>query len=121
MLLHSPHVPKGLSTKLHKVWSGPYYFVEIGPNHTFQLRHCVIHKPLTALVHENRLNNYDGAQDCDNYDGAQDCDNYDGAQDCDNYDDAQDRNNAPVQDSQNDVNHDLFKLPDSGLRMGNNV
>ena len=28
-----------------------------------------------------------------------------------NYDDAHDRNNAPVEDSQNDVNHDLFKLP----------
>ena len=84
LLLYSPHVPKCLSTKLHRVWSGPYYIVEIGPNHTFQLRHCVIHKPLKALMHANRLKNYD---------------------------DAQDRNSAPVEDSQNDVNHDLFKLP----------
>ena len=86
VLLHSPHVPKGMSSKLHRSWGGPYYIVDCGPNHTFQLRHCVTHKPLKSLVHANRLKTYN---------------------------DPQDRNYAQVEGAQEDVtvSDDLFQLP----------
>ena len=49
---------EGLSAKLSDKWTGPYYIVEIGPNHTYKLRNCADHKPLASLVNANRIKLY---------------------------------------------------------------
>ena len=62
VLVYNPHVPKGNVSKLWKKWTGPYYITQEGPNHTYKLRLCADNKPLTALVHANRLKPYFGRQ-----------------------------------------------------------
>ena len=40
VLLYIPHVQKGMSSKLQRKWKGPYYIVECGDNHTYNLRNA---------------------------------------------------------------------------------
>ena len=55
VLLHTPHVQKGLSSKLQIKWKGPYYIVECCQNHTYVLRHANTHVLMKTVVHANRL------------------------------------------------------------------
>jgi len=54
VLLHSPKVPQGQSTKLHRKWKGPYIIVEEGPNFTYKL-HEENGRALRPLVNARRL------------------------------------------------------------------
>ena len=56
--LYSPKIPLKRSAKLHPKWTGPYYIADLGPNHTYKIRHCITHKQQQALVHANRLKKY---------------------------------------------------------------
>lgn len=58
VLLKSVRVNEGLSMKLSDKYLGPYYIVEICPNHTYRLRSCTDHKLLASPVHANRLKLY---------------------------------------------------------------
>ncbi|MES9884237.1 MAG: RNase H-like domain-containing protein, partial [Sedimenticola sp.] len=53
--LHNSKIPVGKSAKLHIKWTGPYYICDIGPNHTYMLRHGETHKTIKTLIHANRL------------------------------------------------------------------
>ena len=55
VLLYTPHVQKGLSSKLQRKWTGPYYIVECCQNHTYSLRHVDTHVLHKSVVHANRL------------------------------------------------------------------
>ena len=55
VLLHTPHVQKGLSSKLQIKWKGSYYIVECCQNHTYVLRHANTHVLMKTVVHANRL------------------------------------------------------------------
>ena len=55
VLLYTPQVQKGLSSKLQRKWKGPYYIVECCRNHTYSLRHADTHVLQKTLVHANRL------------------------------------------------------------------
>ena len=58
VLLYTPHVQKGLSSKLQRKWAGPYYIVECCQNHTYSLRHADTHVLHKSLVHANRLKQF---------------------------------------------------------------
>lgn len=58
VLLKSVRVNECLSMKLSDKYLGPYYIVEICPNHTYRLRSCTDHKLLASPVHANRLKLY---------------------------------------------------------------
>ena len=58
VLLKSTRVEEGLSKKLADKYTGPYYIVEIGPNHTYKLRNFADNKPLPSLVNASRLKLY---------------------------------------------------------------
>ncbi|MEW8547939.1 MAG: reverse transcriptase domain-containing protein [Candidatus Thiodiazotropha sp.] len=58
VLLKTTRVEEGLSKKLADKYTGPYYIVEIGPNHTYKLRNFEDNKPLSSLVNADRLKLY---------------------------------------------------------------
>jgi hypothetical protein len=62
VLVYNPHVPKGKASKLWKMWTGPYYITQIGPNHTYKLRLCADNSELKVLIHANRLKPYFGRE-----------------------------------------------------------
>ena len=49
------HNPVGVSKKLYPRYSGPFYIVHKGKNHSYKLRHCRTNKLLKYTVHANRL------------------------------------------------------------------
>ncbi|XP_041366707.1 uncharacterized protein LOC121381454 [Gigantopelta aegis] len=49
----------GHSPKLTQKWDGPYFIMQIGPNHTYKLCHSASKKTHTSLVHANRLKHFD--------------------------------------------------------------
>ena len=53
--LHNPATPVGLSRKLRSRWVGPYTVCEIGPNHTYRLRHYNTHIVTDTLMNAGRL------------------------------------------------------------------
>ena len=53
--LYNIKVPIGLSKKLHRKWTGPFYITQMGPNHTYKLRQCSDNKEVKSLTHANRL------------------------------------------------------------------
>lgn len=59
VLLHKPHVPKGLSPKLHNPWDGPYYITAECPNNTYSLRKCSNTKAVKSRIHANRLKHFE--------------------------------------------------------------
>ena len=58
VLMYTPKVPVGLSSKLHRKQEGPFYIVAKGPNHTYKLRRCNNNKPLKSMINANRLKPY---------------------------------------------------------------
>ncbi|MCG8044300.1 MAG: DDE-type integrase/transposase/recombinase [Candidatus Thiodiazotropha taylori] len=58
VLLRTKRTEEGLSAKLSDKYTGPFYIVDIGPNHTYQLRNCADHKLLPSLIHANRIKLY---------------------------------------------------------------
>ena len=58
VLLKSVRVDEGLSVKLGDKSLGPYYIVELCPNHTYRLRSCANHKLVQSPVHANRIKLY---------------------------------------------------------------
>lgn len=58
VLLFTPKVPVGLSSKLHKKQQGPFYIAAKGPNHTYKLRRCDDNKELKSFINANRLKIY---------------------------------------------------------------
>jgi len=56
--LYCTKVPIGKAPKLHRKWVGPYYITQVGPNHTFKLRHCGTNKEVKSLVNARRLKPY---------------------------------------------------------------
>ena len=58
VLLRNTRVREGLSTKLADKYTGPYYIVEVGPNHTYKLRNCADNKLLASLMNASRLKLY---------------------------------------------------------------
>ncbi|CAC5365736.1 unnamed protein product [Mytilus coruscus] len=58
VLLYSPKVPVGLSSKLHRKFDGPFYIARKGLNHTYKLRRCSNNKELKSMINANRLKLY---------------------------------------------------------------
>jgi len=58
VMLYTPKIPKGLSSKLHKQHNGPFYIVAKGLNHTYKLRRCSNNKELKSMINANRLKIY---------------------------------------------------------------
>ncbi|CAC5370072.1 unnamed protein product [Mytilus coruscus] len=58
VLLYSPKVPVGLSSKLHRKFDGPFYIARKGLNHTNKLRRCSNNKELKSMINANRLKLY---------------------------------------------------------------
>ena len=56
--LYNPRTPKGLSPKLIKRWTGPYYISEKLSDCNFRLRDLKTHRAIKAVVHANRLKPY---------------------------------------------------------------
>ena len=54
-LIKNNKVPLGLSVKLTAKFKGPYYIVELGPNHTYRLRHCEDSNPLPSLMYTGQI------------------------------------------------------------------
>jgi len=40
MLLHDPVTKKGVSKKLKRRWTGPYFITEVGDGYVYKLCHC---------------------------------------------------------------------------------
>ena len=53
--LHDPRVPVGYSRKIRAQWVGPFNICEIGPNHTYRLRHAQTRQVMNNLVNANRM------------------------------------------------------------------
>lgn len=53
--LFNPRVPVGYSKKLRVKWVGPYQICEIGPNHTYRLRHYQTRLVTDTLINARRL------------------------------------------------------------------
>ena len=58
VLLYTPKVPTGLSSKLHRKHDGPFYIVAKGKHHTYKLRHCETNKLIKSMINANRLKPY---------------------------------------------------------------
>ena len=58
VLLKHTVVQDGLSRKLTDKFAGPYYIVEIGPNHTYKLRNYETNKLVDPLINADRLRLY---------------------------------------------------------------
>ena len=58
------HIPVGVSRKLYPRYSGPFYIVHKGKNHSYKLRHGRTNKLLKYTVHANRLKLYKDPRDC---------------------------------------------------------
>ena len=57
------HIPVGVSRKLYPRYTGPFYIVHKGKNHSYKLRHCRTNKFLKYTVHANRLKHYKDPRD----------------------------------------------------------
>ena len=57
------HIPVGVSRKLYPRYTGPFYIVHKGKNHSYKLRHCRTNKLLKYTVHANRLKHYKDPRD----------------------------------------------------------
>ena len=53
--LFHPKVPTGFSRKIRAQWVGPYNICELGPNHTYRLRHAHNRQTTDTLINANRL------------------------------------------------------------------
>ena len=58
------HIPVGVSRKLYPRYSGPFYIVHKGKNHSYKLCHARTNKLLKYTVHANRLKLYKDPRDC---------------------------------------------------------
>ncbi|CAG2209499.1 unnamed protein product [Mytilus edulis] len=58
VLMYTPKVPVGLSSKLHRKFDGPFYIARKGLNHTYKLRRCSNNKELKSMINANRLKLY---------------------------------------------------------------
>ncbi|CAC5417185.1 unnamed protein product [Mytilus coruscus] len=58
VLLYSPKVPVGLSSKLHRKFDRPFYIARKGLIHTYKLRRCSNNKELKSMINANRLKFY---------------------------------------------------------------
>ncbi len=58
VMLNNTKVPVGRSAKLHIKFTGPFYICDVGPNHTYMLRHSVNTQTVKTLIHANRLKMY---------------------------------------------------------------
>ncbi|CAG2221751.1 unnamed protein product [Mytilus edulis] len=58
VLMYTPKVPVGLSSKLHRRFDGPFYIARKGLNHTYKLRRCSNNKELKSMINANRLKLY---------------------------------------------------------------
>ena len=56
--LYSKRTPIGLSPKLQRKWTGPYYISAHVGEYSYRLRRCSDHKILKASVHANRLKKF---------------------------------------------------------------
>ena len=54
VLLHCPHVPKGMSRKMHKPWKGPFKVKTVLGPVTYRIVNCE-HPRKRLVVHNNRL------------------------------------------------------------------
>ncbi|CAC5398185.1 unnamed protein product [Mytilus coruscus] len=64
VLLHSPKVPIGHSSKLHRKWTGPFYITAKGLNHTYKLRRSNNHIIMQSMINANRLKPYNDPRNC---------------------------------------------------------
>lgn len=58
VLLYNPKIPKGLSSKLHCKYDGPFYIADKGDNHTYKLRRCSTNAAIKSMINANRLKPY---------------------------------------------------------------
>ena len=58
VLLKINKTKKGLSPKLAAKYQGPYYIVDVNPNHTFQIRHCSTNNVRRGRIHASQLKPY---------------------------------------------------------------
>ena len=53
--LYDPKVPTGFSKKIRAQWVGPYNICEMGPHHTYRLRHAHTRETTDTLINADRL------------------------------------------------------------------
>ena len=55
VFLYNPTTPIGYSKKLKPRWLGPYHICEMGPNHTYRLRHYYTYVPTATFINSQRI------------------------------------------------------------------
>ena len=55
VFLYDPTTPIGFSKKLKPRWLGPYRICEMGPNHTYRLRHYHTYVPTATFINSQRI------------------------------------------------------------------